>query len=252
MGIAFILMSALFIQGFEAFRPGPYVPLSMERNNFYVAFLYAQGMGANALLAGVFPLVIALASGDSLVWDKKSGYEQHQLMRISYNRYILGKLFGASIISFGFVFVSELLAFTYGMIMFPGVVTLKKILGITPDYAADLFINHPFLYVLLIILNTALFGMVISLLSMLISTFVKNVYVVIAVPWLLFFVLQFVFYAINLSKFAPLDLVGMYMSSSFQQYSTLEIPLTRISLWLILFISTYLAYIRKFKVGVRS
>lgn len=242
--LALILMFALFIQGFEAFRPNG-IALSSDKHNYFLAFLYAQGKGPRAMLPIIVALVVSLVAGDSLALDRKTGYVQFSLLRITYPKYILGKIISASIISFVFVFIAEAVAFIYGVLTFPAPAVMEYNRGIYPEYASQLFIDHPYLYVLLIIFNTSLMAMVIALLSVFVSTKVKNVLVVIAVPFTLSILLQFAFNALNLNRYAPLDLVGTYMLS-YYKYQTLEIPGIHITLWMILCFITYGVYTRKF------
>ncbi|MBN6187624.1 hypothetical protein JQN58_11910 [Aneurinibacillus sp. BA2021] len=249
--VAFFLLVLLFIQGIETFRPETHLPGALAFNNFYVAFLYAQGMGASAILPGVLPLIIALAAGDSMAWDRRSGYQQFILMRISRGKYIIGKLLSASLISVIFIFVSEIFMLIYTFASFPNSEHMQHVNGITPKYASNLFIEDPFLYILLIILNTSLLAMVVSAMSVMCSIFSKNIYAVIVIPWIFFFLLQFIFYNINLAKFAPIDLVGLYMNSIFQ-YSIIEIPFIWITLWLLLCCITYLVFIRSYKARLLS
>lgn len=248
--IAFILMIVFLAQGFGTHHLRHQANVSIDSMNSYLAFLDAAGKGPKALLCGIFPLAIALAAGDSLAWDIRSGFELPILMRTTYKKYILGKVLSASIVSFSFVFITELFAFVVALFMFPYANKIVYVPGISPDYATELFVNHPFFYVLLIICNTALFSIVVTSVSILLSTVVKNIYIVVAVPWLLFFALQFLFYGLGMNRYAPLDLVGLYMNSG-NHYGTLEIPSMWIILWVMISFVIYITYINKFKVRAK-
>lgn len=248
--LAFILMLTFFYQGFEAFRPNG-LELSSDKHNFFLAFLYAQGKGPRAMLAMVLPLVVALTAGDSLAWDQKTGYKHLTLMRTTYKNYILGKIISASITSFIFVFISEWIAFFYGTTIFPKAETMQYILGVSPDYATQLFIYNPYIYILLIIFNTSLLAMVISLLSLMVSVKVKNIFIVVATPFLFFIILQFIFNTLSMNRYAPFDLVGIYMLSNYK-YQIYEIPLIWVILWLILAFGIYSLFSQKYKVGHKS
>lgn len=243
--LAFFLLLAFFIQGYEAFRPNG-IELSPEWQNFFLAFLYAQGKGPRAMLAIVLPLVVALTAGDSLAWDRKTGFNHLTLMRSTYKNYILGKIIGASITSFVFVFISEWVAFLYGFFSFPKPEIMQYISGISPDYAAQLFLDSPYTYILLIIFNTSLLAMVISLVSVFVSVKVKNIFVVTAIPFLLFILLQFAFNILSFDRYAPIDLVGTYMLSNFK-YPVFEIPVIWIVFWLVLAFGIYSAFTKKYK-----
>jgi ABC-type Na+ efflux pump permease subunit len=245
--LALVVMLAFFIAGFEAYRPGPN-RLGPDHYNVYMAFLYAMGKGSSAVLPGVFPLMISLAAGDSLAWDKRTGFDQSLLLRMTFRKYIVGKMLAASLISFCFVYLAALLAMVYGCATFPVVSSVPQIDGVTPDYARGLFLDHPLLYLMFVVFNTALLGMATALLSVLLSTIIRNIYVVTVIPWLMYFVLQFMLYSFHSIRYAPLDMVGQYLLDGVHQYSTWEMPLLRLGLWAVLFGATNLIFAQKFKV----
>ncbi|PWU67572.1 hypothetical protein [Gracilibacillus dipsosauri] len=248
--IAFLLFVALFVLGAEKFRPN--TELGLERNsyNYFSAFLYTHGVGPKAILPIVFPFIIALLSGSSLALDRKTGYIEFILLRTTYKKYIFSKMIAASIISFLFVFIVEILCFLYLRISFHPPNSITEMEGYVPSFGHDLFTQSPFLYIFFIVLNTAILAVFISLLSILLATWSKNVYIVMFAPFFIFIIGQLLFFALHINKFAPFELVGGYMLNSFE-YSLLELP---IILLFSLLITSFLVYFRfslKFKKGLQ-
>lgn len=247
MYVAFILMVACLAQGFsEVWVPNSTIHASAQYYNSYIAFLYAIGQGSTVIFPGIFPLICVLVAGDSLAWDRRTGFERFVLMRTTYTRYIFGKVISVCVLSFGFVLVSELLAYVYAFLEYPTVSKIQYVAGITPHYSQNLFLHLPLVYVMLVIVNTALFALIISLMSLAISTITKNVFIVSGVPWIFLFLLQFAMYSIHYTKFAPLDLVGLYISDV-NHYQTYEIPTLWVVVGILLVVSVYVLYTTKFK-----
>ncbi|GAC42652.1 hypothetical protein [Paenibacillus popilliae] len=233
--IPFIIIIACFIQGLETYFD-PIHP------NFFSAYFYAHGAGAEALLAGIFPLAVTLLVGHSLAWDRKTGFYNYVMIRTNCWKFIGSKLVSAAISSFVLVCVTELIAMAYAMVRYP----IYDISHSQIVYALDLYKADPFVYVLLIILNTILAAICFSFLSITLSTLLTNIYLVVALPWLFAFILQFFLYIISKIRYAPLDLLGIYMLRN--DYSIFEIAMVWGGISLSLVIITFSIYAVKFKV----
>ena len=248
--VAMSLLVACFIQGYVAFRPFG-LAIDQYHDNYFVAFSYAQGMGAEAILAGVYPLIISLLAGDSLVRDKRSGFDRYIFTRVSYRKYILAKLLSSAIVVALFVYLVEFIMFIFAMAVFPATEKVLAIQGITPVYAEQIFLFYPYLYIFLITSNAVLYGIALATLCNFLATLTKNIYVVLVAPWILLFVMQLVFYNMELSDYAPLDLLGLYLSGGLiYQQSTLEIPIIFLTVIAFFFLATYLIFTWNIKRGI--
>ncbi|GAC42656.1 IIC component [Paenibacillus popilliae ATCC 14706] len=233
-----MIIIAFFIIGMESY-------FSPRHPNFFSAYFYAHGAGADSFLAGVFPLAVTLLVGHSLAWDRKTGFYNYGLIRTNYRRFIGGKFIAAAITSFILVCVTELLAFAYAVLRYP----TYDISHIQIAYALPLYKELPFVYILLIIFNTVLAAICFSFLSITLSTLLTNIYLVVALPWLFAFLLQFFLYIISEIKYAPLDLLGIYMIRTAYHYSIFEIAIVWGGTALFLVIITFSIYAAvKFKV----
>ncbi|MGG1657819.1 hypothetical protein [Brevibacillus sp. NRS-1366] len=247
--VAMLLMVACFIQGYVSFRPFG-LEIDQYHDNYFVAFSNAQGMGAEAILAGVYPLIISLLAGDSLVRDKRSGFDRYILTRASYRKYILAKLLSSAIVVTLFVYIVEVIMFVCAMVVFPSTETVQAIQGITPVYAENIFLTYPYLFILLITSNAVLYGIALAMMCNFFATLTRNIYVVLVAPWILLFVLQLVFYNMEFSDYAPLDLLGLYLSGGLiYQQSTVEIPVIFLTVIAFFCLATYLIFSLKIKRG---
>lgn len=248
--IAMLLLIACFIQGYIAFRPFG-LEIDQYHDNYFIAFSYAQGMGAEAILAGVYPLIISLLAGDSLVRDKRSGFDRYIFTRVSYKQYILAKLISSAIVVALFVYVVEFIMFICAMVAFPATETVQAIQGSTPVYAEQIFLSYPYLFILLITNNAVLYGIALVMICNFLATLTKNIYIVLVAPWILLFVMQLVFYNMELSDYAPLDLLGLYLSGGLiYQQTTLEIPIIFLTVIAFLFLACYLVFTWNIKRGI--
>jgi hypothetical protein len=245
--VAFLLLIGVLIQGYEVFYPEPTIKVRDPGwFNVFLAFTKTHGYDL-ALLSVTLPLIAVMVAGDSLAWDLRTGFMHSILMRMNYKKYIMGKLLSVSLVTFVFVWIGEWIAFIYGMVRYPVLFPPAVSHGSTPDYAQSLFMDHPILYVMLIVFNTSMAAMAFSTISLALSTKIKNLYVVLALPWLGFIVIEFISQVLG-SRFSPLNYIGQYFLSVFS-YHTLEIPLAWTLLWVISWMTAYLLFVNHFKKG---
>jgi hypothetical protein len=240
--IALSLVIFFFLQGCDSFAPNDHVK-ALPGSNGWMAFLYGVGKGPRALFPLVIPLVIPFIASDSLAYDRRYGFDRATLLRIPYRTYILSKMISASVVSFLFVTISQFMMFIYTSIQFDLPMQIRHDWALFPSYAEELFLSFPFLYILLIIFNMSLLAMAISMVSVMLSNISKNVYLVLATPFLSFFVLHHFFYTMEWSRLAPFNLIGRYMLREFPTYL---IPLIWFVSWLLFGGFAFYFYHRKF------
>jgi hypothetical protein len=250
--LAIILMGGLIIHGYhnawiEAIHGpdnAPFASMSPADHTVFKVFIYGQGYTGLSFIGAVWPLIAALIAGDSLAWDRKSGYLQSVLLRIGYKKYIIGKILSISAITFIVIFLAESLLFAYGLIQFPIHDPSQMDPQYYPKYGSNLFSQFPYLYSFLIIFNASLFGAVTASMCLLISTKIRNLMVVVALPWIIYIVLSFVIQVIGLVPFAPIILTADY----FSYHSDIWIiPLIWILSWGIISYLTYQSFQHQFK-----
>ena len=173
--------------------------------NAYDATIWAQ----QSIIGLIVPVVAVLPFADSLVLDRTSGYLRSVLTRTSYKRY-LGAKFMACMLSGGVaVALPLLLLFMCANVIFPRGLNLveeqQRILSDphTLGPFGALYRTAPDLYILALVGLAFVFGATYATFGLSISIFATNRYVVLATPWLVYFVVNFVVAILGLERWSP-------------------------------------------------
>ncbi|TCP29947.1 hypothetical protein EV207_10741 [Scopulibacillus darangshiensis] len=148
----------------------------------------------------IFPLLSALAYSDAYAEDYNTGLVKGILTRIEKKSYLLVR-YGVNFCVGGFVatfplfvnFIGEMAA--YPLIennYFFGMALVKQ-----DSFFPELFYNHPLIYTLVRLLLVFLLGGMLASLGLAFSTSVKNRYIVLVFPFLIFMVVDILTATIN-------------------------------------------------------
>ncbi|MFS0647362.1 hypothetical protein [Siminovitchia sp. 179-K 8D1 HS] len=183
-------------------------------------FVMIQGGGSGVLMF-FLPLLVTLATGDFFIKERRSSLLSYSLMRTSMRQYIRSKVLSIGVSSFSFLFFCQFLLFISLLWIFP--LTKPGVDNI--HYATDLFVHNPWIYCLLIILNSALMAFFYSCLTIIIGIIFQNLYVSIMLPYVCFIGLSQVFMSFPLLldgeqgalfyDLAPMSMAGDYITSTF-------------------------------------
>jgi len=172
--------------------------------NAYDAVLWAE-RGPFALIV---PLLAVIPFADSYVLDRTQGYLRHILVRCSYKRYLASK-FLVNLLAGGFaVALPILFLFIFTNIIYPrGLLPIEQsraVVGGIPDGPLGfLYRTAPDLYILFLIALGFIFGATYATLGLAISFVAPNRYVVLATPFLLYHVANFVLAVLGLEVWSP-------------------------------------------------
>src|SRR5699024_11589961 len=102
---------------------------------------------------------------DSFAAERNSSILTYKLTRMNANQYIHSKLISLAITGFLFMLILQLLLFIGSLIFFP--VHFPEVIEprITLEYAANIFVYTPWIYVFLIIINSSLMASFITILD---------------------------------------------------------------------------------------
>ncbi|ABS32968.1 ABC transporter permease [Clostridium botulinum] len=239
--IAFIIFMAVFIHiSYLDKLDIPNTPtylkyFFLENHNGFISYLKAMGF-VNSYMAIVFPIIILLVVGDSLIEDVKTGFLQFYLTRTDWKNYIRSKTIAVSLVSFMVTFIFQVCAFIYSMITHP--FYIPRNIDAAPSYARGLYMLNPYLYILLICIIFSLISIVIALFAIALSNRLKNSSQAILIPWILYLILGIGLNCIDsIYSFSPVFMCGPFIFERF--YSGWEIILY----WsVILFLSIYLGF----------
>ncbi len=171
--------------------------------NAYDAVIWAQA-GPVALFV---PLLAVLPFADSYALDRTGGYLRHVLVRSSYRRYLFAK-FVANLLAGGLaVALSLILLFACTNLIYPrGLLPIDqaRIGGAYPHGPlGPLYRTAPDLYILFLVGVGFIFGATYATLGLAFSSFVNNRYVVLATPFLLYHIANFVLAVLRLEEWTP-------------------------------------------------
>ena len=215
--------------------------------NAYLAFLNIFN-GPTDFIVGILPLLVVLAAGDSLAWDRKTGFVQYVVHRSSLQRYILAKIGSASMVSAAVMLVAALLSGVAAGMFFPVSRAHPVIPGVTPMLMAPFYAGHPILYCAMVAGIATLAAMAWTLVGVLLSTLIKNVYLVVAGPWLLFLITSFPL-LVFAPHYAPLVFIGPWINTQIgygagPSYAAI-VPLTWLVVWIGGGVWAYAVFIRR-------
>ncbi len=203
-----------------------------DYHSAYLAYLAALGGGANPVWLAVLPLVGSFVMGDVVGWERRTG-----LLRSVRSRQPLGSLIVGQLIAtllFTLLLVAVVLAVTLclSLVLLPPMPPWHHVatgrLTITvpgpptaytpyPTFLHALFFMDPlgylFIFSGIVLLATAFWG----LLSLAISSWTTNTYIILGGPWLLYVGLSYIFGAplhAVLGGWMPIQLAGAFVASS--------------------------------------
>lgn len=234
--VAFLLLVGFIIQGLISYRRGGFWFFYQDSYSAYLAFLSAIGSGISAYWVGVLPLVACLVAGDSLAWDRRTGFIRFFLTRSSRRVYIIGKIVSVTILTGVVVLCGLLLSFGIASVWFPLKLPPWHMVDETatftnpaappsyifpfPTFFHNLLFTHPFIYVLLVSGIVTLSAVAWALVSLFFSLWTTNIYLVLGGPWLLYMGTTFVMCILafivpyDLVQYTPLVLSGGFINSS--------------------------------------
>lgn len=201
--LTLILGVLSLILGLVAYAP-KYIPgADPFLNNAYDAWLWAHE-GPHVLLA---PLLAVLPFADSYALDRTQGYLRHVLIRVSRTRYFLAK-FLANLLAGGLAIVLPYLAvFIYTSFAYPrglAPVAQSRIpFDPLPGPLGYLYRQAPDFYILFLIGLGFVFGAAYATLGLAISSLINNRYLVLATPFLLYHIANFVLAVLGLEAWTP-------------------------------------------------
>lgn len=183
-------------------------PMFTPQHSGIVGYLMAVGSSPVALWLGVLPLVASLVGGDSLAWDRRSGFLRYERSRVTASQLIAGKIIACALSVFCVVGAALLVTFVGSLVwlspqMLPWHFTSAHVPTFTvpqaapdtvlpyPTFLHGFFFAHPYLYLLLVSLMVYLSAIFWGQLALLCSVWTTNLVLVLGAPWLVYVVATF-------------------------------------------------------------
>ncbi|WP_199426748.1 hypothetical protein [Thermaerobacillus caldiproteolyticus] len=184
-----LIFACIFIGSFEfIFHQYPGV------NAIYL-FMYSHSEGTSAILSLLFPVLVSLPFAASYVTDVRTGLINYISYRMSRKKYLLIRLLVNGLVS-GYVIASSLLvSFIIFLLIKKFDVSVVDTLNII--VLRGVYEYSPVLFVLIMILNSFVCGVVFSTLALGISTFIHNHYLTIVFPFAFYIISGTLLFQIN-------------------------------------------------------
>lgn len=204
-----------------------------DYHSAYLAYLAALGGGATPVWLVVLPLVGSFAMGDVVAWRYRTGFFRYERIRQPLMSLVVGQ--AISTVTFITLLTAAVMlaAILLGMCFLPPMPvwhrTISGSLTITvpgppsastpyPTFLHPLFFLHPVIYLLIVTGITALATAFWGLLSLAISVWTTNAYVVTGGPWLVYVGISYIFGGplmnTPLGSWMPIILSGAFISGS--------------------------------------
>ncbi|WP_018132138.1 hypothetical protein [Effusibacillus pohliae] len=260
--LAMIALIGFMVQGFFYYHSKP--TYFSGYYSAYMAYISALGTGSGAFWIAVLPLIACLVAGDSVAWDRRTGFIRFMLIRLSRKEYILNKLLSTSLFIVLFFAVGLVISFLIVSIWLPlklppwhfvnGIATFslpgvpEDEVFLFPTFMHNLFFKHPFAYIVVVSGIVILSAVAWTNIAILVSLFTTNIYLVLGVPWLIYIIVSFIMMIplVGLPHYSPLVLSGPFMESGpGTGPSAPWIPIFWIILILLLNMAAYMIFLRK-------
>lgn len=149
----------------------------------------------------IMPMLATLPFGASLMSDKKTGYYNFIVTRVSKARYLMAKI-TANAFAGGIVLILPSI-FYYLIIAMTTSGSTSHLTDHPIGFMSSIFMNAPQKYILYYTIFEFIFGVVYATFAMAVSCLVSNKIVISLIPFLYWYVGTFVFERINLQAISP-------------------------------------------------
>lgn len=229
--------------------------LALECGNCFNSYLQALAGPSNSYMLLIFPLIISLFIGDSLFLDYKTGFFNFTITRVDLKTYIKFKTIAVSLVSFIISFLFQVMAFGYSFFTSPYYLPSGKIGPrdmILPSMGYSIYVNHPFIYVFIVMIIFSIVATTIAALGLITSNKFKSTLKVIIAPWIIYLFVGMFLMMISsgssiLYRVSPIQLSGANIFG--EEYNLIFVFLYWIFLISILYFISCRLFFKKFKKG---
>lgn len=197
-----------------------------------IGYLMALGTGPTAFWLGLIPLIGSLSGGDTLAWDRRTGFLRYERTRRAVADMAFGKVIatGLSAILVAFCAMAVVFGISAALLstrmppwhIAPGGIPTINIAGAPTNYVEpypvflhSFFFSQPLLYIVLVSIVVSFAIVFWAELSLLLSVWTTNLVIVIGMPWLTYVVATFVVGGplIGAGNWTPIALSGPFVGA---------------------------------------
>lgn len=159
--------------------------------DFTYMFLTSVSCGTSSLLALIYPVFSCIPYSYVYEVERSSGYILYKRLKIKKIKYVVSKLLACSL-SGGIAISLPVAIYLAICITYKGTALVNGGLSYIV-HGGDLYQRYPVQYCLGYILNAFWCGMIFSLMGMAISVFIRNKYLIVFLPLVIYILLNIVF-----------------------------------------------------------
>ncbi|GEM_PF-7085528 len=210
-----LFFTALLLMGLYRYQFIPEHDMFQKWNAFHGWFYSVEG-GSFYLVGYMMPLIVVAAYGDSLFNELKNGYVRMSCIRVSFKKYIRAKFivngFIAALVA---IIPSSILLLISSILYEHSIPTADPFRTFWNPHGEfmNLYLEHPFIYMLFSILIMGCFSFVYSSLAFSISFYVKHRAIVLIFPFLAYTVFQLFCDYFSMGVIEPLLSLLYYVQS---------------------------------------
>lgn len=174
---SFIVFIFLLCGAYDMFLPG---------YDLVEAMIFSLGANATAILALLWPMIGSVPWAVSFFEERESGYQKYLQSKAGTTKYFASKYCSNIVAAFAVILLPEFLLFFIFFLMKGPDVSLTYCTDIY--YLPEVAHHHPIIYCFLLMLATALATAAYSGLCMAGSVYVKNKFIAIVIPFVVYIV----------------------------------------------------------------
>ncbi|MEG0297952.1 MAG: hypothetical protein RR620_14635 [Clostridium sp.] len=211
----------------------------------YERFISIMAYPVYSFMPMVLPIIACLIAGSSLYQDINSNYINFLLTRVDSKKYIRSKSISIAIVTFVGLILFQLVGFLCLLVFRKGSTSLIKCEPF--ELLVGVFDSYPLSCMFIIMGLIALGGASTVMISLMLSIKVKNQYLVIAGPWLMYEAIQCLksllmeFFMVVSFEYSPIKMLGFFI---YQQKGIILVP---IMYWGIILTICYILTVCGFK-----
>jgi len=176
----------------------------------------------NTMFYYILPILAALPFVDTFYTDVKSGYVKNVFIRTKKRDYLTAKGLAVFLSAFAAIAIPLLLNLFATAMLLPSVLpdaTAQRSYITANSMWADMFYANPYRYILLYSLITSTFAGLFTLLGLAVSRFVINRFLVLIVPFVVYFSASTLFNILRIQRFNPFAFMQSKQSGDYTSVS---------------------------------
>lgn len=152
--------------------------------DFVYTFFMAMSSGSTAVISLIYPILSCMPYADNYLLEETTGYYLYKKIKVSLTRYSITKIIATAISGGISICIPVCLYFLVCLSFRGNGVSSERFAYIT--WNVNFFEKYPLVYCGVYIVNSFVCGAIFSLLGLMLSAFIKNRYLVVILPVIIY------------------------------------------------------------------